>query len=285
MFNTPWLYIIINWIFALEYLMLGIVLLIDVIKMKRSNVQFQHLQIILYSLSSVLIPLRVIEEIIYFSLDSIYRGLLICSGYWIYFCLFTLTAYSWYSQHRLNIYTFNLFHLPLDNKLQITKIGRLAGIVITALALLALIIIIYFVVHGLNQRFDADDISIGFRLYHLVMILINFVMLLCMGSLLLWQLNKYFTERPRKLIAYLYFNIFALMIGGITITLFISIPRVFLEFLRYDIYSLPCVILYINVLEILPLYFFHILLKTNKAANSIVIVNFSLFDNIASNLE
>jgi hypothetical protein len=232
MFNTPWLYIIINWLFALEYLILGIVLLIDLIKMRRSDVQFQHLQIILYSLSSVLIPLRVIEETIYFSLARIYRGLLICSGYWIYFCLFTLIAYSWCFLHRLNIYTFNLFHLSLDKKLQITKIGRLAAIVITFLALLALIIISYFVLNGLTQRFDADDISIGFRLYHLVLILINFVMLLCIGSLLLWQLNKYFTERPRKLIAYLYFNIFAMMTGGIIISLFISTPEVFSEFLR-----------------------------------------------------
>lgn len=232
MAGAPILFLVLNWFFSLEYLLLGIVIFIDVIKIKRKGIRLQNLQVILYSLAGVLIPLRVIEEAIYFSLDRFYRGLLICTGYWIYYCLFTLTSYAWYYTNRLNIYTFNLFHLSLEKKLKITMIARWSALCITVLALIALIVIIAFVAKGLDERFEADDISIAYRLYQLVLILINFLSLLGVGSLLLRQLNKYFTEKPRKLIAYLYFNIIALVTGVLIISFFVASPGVFLDYLQ-----------------------------------------------------
>lgn len=224
-------FIVIHIIYIIEFILLALLISIDIIKLKRNQIQLQTIQKFLYLLAFILIPLRISEKTVYYKVTNFTRGLIVVIGYCIYFCIYNLVFYAWYLPLRLQLYTSYLFHLSSDIHLRILSIAKQVILCMICIALGSMITVTILVSNGMDYTLPDDEICLPFRLIMAVLILINLISLLGIGILLLHKINQFSTQKPVLLIGYLYFNMISLGIGLIIMGLFVAFSDFFVRYL------------------------------------------------------
>lgn len=84
---------------------------------------------------------------------------------------------------------------------------------VASIGLVGLITVIVFESFTNSTYLPNDTVPKAFRFYQVATMFTVFTTLLCMGILLLRQINKYSTEKPKLLVLYLYFNIVMIFMG------------------------------------------------------------------------